>query len=44
MPTAVLASIVAVEFDVRPKLVTGIVFVSTVFSIVTLTVLLGILR
>ncbi len=27
MPTAVLASIVAVEFDVRPKLVTGIVFV-----------------
>ena len=44
MPAAVLASIIAVEFDVRPKLVTGIVFVSTLFSIVTLTVLLGILK
>jgi malate permease and related proteins len=44
MPTAVMASIVAVEFDTRPKLVTGIVFLSTVLSVVTLTVLLGILR
>jgi len=44
MPTAVMASIVAVEFDARPKLVTGIVFASTVFSLVTLTVLLGILK
>jgi predicted permease len=44
MPAAVLASIIAVEFDVRPKLVTGIVFASTAFSIVTLTVLLGILK
>lgn len=44
MPTAVMASIVAVEFDARPKLVTGIIFVSTLASIVTLTVLLGILR
>ncbi len=44
MPTAVMASIVAVEFDTRPKLVTGIVFVSTLGSIITLTVLLGILK
>ncbi len=44
MPTAVMASIVAVEFDARPQLVTSIVFASTVLSIVTLTVLLGILK
>jgi predicted permease len=44
MPTAVMASIVAVEFDVRPELVTGIVFASTIFSIVTLTILLAILK
>jgi malate permease and related proteins len=44
MPAAVLSSIIAVEFDVRPKLVTGIVFASTVLSIVTLTVLLVILK
>lgn len=44
MPTAVMATIVAVEFDARPKLVTGIVFVSTLGSLVTLTVLLSILK
>ncbi len=44
MPAAVLSSIIAVEFDVRPKLVTGIVFASTLLSIITLTVLLGILK
>jgi malate permease and related proteins len=44
MPTAVMASIVAVEFDARPKLVTGVVFSSTVLSIVSLTILLGILK
>lgn len=43
MPTAVMATIVAVEFDARPQLVTGIVFASTLGSLVTLTVLLGIL-
>lgn len=43
MPTAVMASIIAVEFDARPRLVTGIVFVSTLCSVVTLTVLLAIL-
>ncbi|MCI0475258.1 MAG: AEC family transporter [Anaerolineales bacterium] len=44
MPTAVMATIVAVEFDARPKLVTGIVFASTLGSIITLTILLGILK
>jgi predicted permease len=44
MPTAVMASIVAVEFDAHPKIVTGIIFASTLASIITLTVLLGILK
>jgi hypothetical protein len=44
MPTAVMASIVAVEFDARPKLVTGIIFASTLGSVVSLTILLGILK
>jgi len=44
MPTAVMATIVAVEFDARPKIVTGIVFASTLGSIITLTILLGILK
>jgi predicted permease len=44
MPTAVMASIVAVEFDARPKLVTSIIFATTLASIVTLTVLLAILK
>ncbi|MBI5034884.1 MAG: AEC family transporter [Chloroflexi bacterium] len=44
MPTAVMASIVAVEFDARPKIVTGIIFASTLASIITLTILLGILK
>ncbi len=44
MPTAVTASIIAVEFNARPKIVTGIVFVSTLISVITLTVLLGILK
>jgi predicted permease len=44
MPTAVFASVVAVEFDVKPELVTGIISVSTFLSILTLTFLLQILR
>ncbi len=43
MPTAVMVSIIAVEFRTRPEFVTSVVFVSTVGSILTLTVLLGIL-
>lgn len=44
MPTAVLVSIIAVEFNVKPEFVTSAVFVSTIASVATLTVLLGILR
>jgi len=40
MPTAVMSTILATEFDVRPTFVTGTVFVSTLASIVTLTALL----
>lgn len=43
MPTAVFASILAVEFDARPDLVAGTVFFSTVGSVLTLTILLAIL-
>lgn len=43
MPTAVMAMIVAVEFKTRPEFVTGAVFVSTVASIVSLTILLALL-
>lgn len=43
MPTAVNVSLLALEFDVRPKLVSSIVIVSTTLSFVTLTVLIGFL-
>lgn len=43
MPTAVNVTILAVEFDLRPKMVSGVVSVSTALSLVTLTVLLGVL-
>jgi predicted permease len=44
MPTAVVASILSVEFKSRPEFVTSAVLVSTLGSIVSLTVLLGILK
>lgn len=44
MPTAVFSSILAVEFNSRPEFVTGAVFVSTLGSIVSLTLLLGVLK
>jgi malate permease and related proteins len=44
MPTAVFASIVSVEFDVKPEIVTGVISVSTFLSIITLTILLQILH
>jgi predicted permease len=44
MPTAVNVIVLALEFDLRPKLVSSIVIVSTVLSFVTLTVLLVVLR
>ncbi len=40
MPTAVNVIVLALEFDLRPKLVSSIVIVSTILSFVTLTVLL----
>jgi predicted permease len=43
MPTAVNVIVLALEFDLRPKLVSSIVIVSTVLSFVTLTVLLVVL-
>ncbi len=40
MPVAVLVSIIAIEHDVVPEFVTTTVLISTIFSILTLTVLL----
>lgn len=40
MPTAVNMTILAIEFDVRPRLVSSVVVVSTVLSLLTLTLLL----
>lgn len=44
MPTAVNTTILALEFDNRPTLVVGTVVVSSVASLVTLTVLLGLVH
>ncbi len=44
MPTAVTATIVAIEFDSRPEFVTSVVLLSTIGSILSLTVLIGMLR
>ena len=41
MPTAVLASIIALEHDLLPDLVTGAVMVSTLLSFITLAVVLA---
>jgi len=43
-PTAVLAAIIASEFKVKSEFVTSTVLVSTLASVVTLTILIGILR
>jgi predicted permease len=43
MPTAVNVTVLAIEFDLRPKLVSSIVIVSTILSFFTLTILLGVL-
>ncbi|WP_273841474.1 AEC family transporter [Rubrobacter calidifluminis] len=40
MPTAVNITILSIEFDVRPKLVSSVVVVSTAASFITLTLLL----
>lgn len=44
MPTAVNMVLYSLEFDARPRFVAGVVVVTTLFSLVTLTVLLGILE
>lgn len=44
MPTAVLSSIIAMEYDTEPRFVTGAVLVSTLISPITLTVLLALLN
>lgn len=41
MPTAVMSTIIAIEFDVEPTFVTGVVLVSTLLSPITLTMLLA---
>jgi hypothetical protein len=43
MPTAVLATVIATEFDVEPEYVTGVVFITTLLSPLTITPLLSIL-
>jgi predicted permease len=44
MPTAVITTILAVEFDVRPDFVTSVVFVSTLLSPFTVTLMIAYLR
>lgn len=44
MPSAVMSTILAIEFDVEPEFVTGAVLVTTLLSPLTLTVLLAALR
>ena len=44
MPVAVITTILALEFDVAPAFVTSAVFLSTIFSPLTLTPLLAYLR
>ncbi len=44
MPTAVLTTILAVEFDVLPDFVTSVVFVSTLLSPLTVTLMIAYLQ
>jgi predicted permease len=44
MPTAVMSTIIAIEFDVEPSFVTGTVFISTLLSPLTITPLISILQ
>jgi len=43
MPTAVMSTILATEFEAKPQLVAGVVFVSTLASVITLTLLLALI-
>jgi predicted permease len=44
MPTAVVTTILALEYEVAPPFVTSVVFVSTLLSPITVTVLIALLR
>ena len=44
MPTAVTSVILALEFDVLPEFVTGVIFLSTMLSPLSLTLLIALLR
>ena len=44
MPSAVITTILAMEFDVEPTFVTNVVFITTLISPVTLTLLIAYLR
>jgi predicted permease len=44
MPTAVVTTILALEYEVVPSFVTSVVFVSTLLSPVTVTLLIALLR
>jgi predicted permease len=44
MPLAVVATVVATEFDARPRFVTSVVITSTVVSIATLTVVITVVQ
>lgn len=44
MPTAVITSVLATEFDTAPTLVATAIFVSTLFSMVTVSLILSLLR
>ena len=44
MPTAVITTILALEFDVLPNFVTSVVCVTTLLSPITLTVLIAYLQ
>ena len=44
MPAAVITTVLALEFDAAPAFVTSVVFVSTLLSPLTLTLLIAYLR
>lgn len=44
MPTAVITSVLAVEYDIEPRVVAAMIFVTTLFSMGTLSLILSILR
>ena len=44
MPAAVVTTILAIEYDVAPWLVTGVVFVTTLLSPFTVTIVIALLK